>query len=259
MKTIFITGAASGIGAATARLFAREGYFVGIADVDMEKAKALAEELGTGKAMPIFCDVGKHDSVREAMRSFTDRTNGRLDVLYGNAGVLYVGEFEHIHFDKYQDILNVNAKGSVSLAMVGLTHLEHTPDSCMIFTSSAASMFGIPAYAVYAASKAFVRSLTESLNIEWEDKDIYVADIEPGLVATPMVSGERKNFVDGAPPSQVGLTAEDVAKLVWEAVTKREKIHYVIGEEANGIYQATRTMETEGVKEMIKKMMMELS
>lgn len=110
-KTIFITGAASGIGRETALFFAREGWFAEIFDRDQEGLLSLQTDIGTDRCLLKVMDVTDPKSVAEAMEVFSEATGGRMDVLFNNAGVLQMGPNEQIPLKVQQRIVDVNLKG----------------------------------------------------------------------------------------------------------------------------------------------------
>ena len=106
---LFITGAAAGIGRATARLFCRQGWFVGLADIDRAGLLALSEELGDHNAMALSLDVACPEQWQAALSAFHQRT-GRLDVLVNNAGILISGPFESNPLARHHAVVDVNLK-----------------------------------------------------------------------------------------------------------------------------------------------------
>ena len=98
-RSIFITGAASGMGRATARLFASRGWFVGIYDVNEEGLEALASEIGADNCHASPLDVSDRDAYRSVLETFDVRAGGRLDLLYNNAGIIKGGLFGDMDFE----------------------------------------------------------------------------------------------------------------------------------------------------------------
>jgi len=215
-RTIFITGAGSGIGAAVARLFASRGWFVGLYDLDLESVKRLAMDLGDN-ACADHIDVADRSSVDEAMASFSQLTGGRLDVMLNNAGLFRDERFVEADHDYLERMMRVNMNGVVNGARAAWPLLKATPDSRLINMGSAASIYGVPNEAVYSATKFFVRGLTEALRVEWEEDDITVNVVMPSYVATPMTSGVRLSHDHGGKL----LTADQIAAATWKAATTR--------------------------------------
>ena len=111
MKTVFITGAAQGIGLAIARQFAREGYQVGLFDINASRCEALLSEPEFKDAVAGFCDVRDSASIDQALATFSQATGGRLDVLVNNAGVLSGGEIMTHSESQIRAMVDVNVTG----------------------------------------------------------------------------------------------------------------------------------------------------
>lgn len=207
MKSVFITGAASGIGLATARRFASEGWFVGLYDID---GKAVEQQLSSGgfpEACGGTCDVTDRESVKKAFAQFAEATGGRMDVLINNAGVCTFGPFESNEGDAHDAVIGVNVMGLTNVAQLAFPLLKETPDSTLINISSLSSVHGTPLMAVYSASKFYVNGLSEALGIEWAEHGIRVLVIKPSLVSTSMLDGMpeqlMKSFTVDFSPEQV--------------------------------------------------------
>jgi NAD(P)-dependent dehydrogenase (short-subunit alcohol dehydrogenase family) len=107
-RAVLISGAASGIGAAAVRRFARDGWFIGIADIDGKSAKALADELGEESALALPLDVRDDASWADTVAAFGAATGGRLDALINNAGLLASGPLAEMPADKLRAMVDVN-------------------------------------------------------------------------------------------------------------------------------------------------------
>lgn len=215
-KSIFITGAAAGIGRATAQRFAAAGWRVGLYDINLAGVTALASELGSA-AVAGQLDVTNAEAFAAALADFSAGADGKLDVLFNNAGVLATGDFETVPLTRCQQLIDINTKGVVNGCHAALPYLK-AAQGRVINMASASSFYGTPAFAVYSASKFFVRGLTEALNIEWARHGIYVCDVSPLFVDTPMVAA-----VTDKPKSLaalgVRLSAPDIAAVVYKAAT----------------------------------------
>ncbi len=255
-KTIFVTGAASGIGEATVRRFAADGWFVGVVDIDADGSRAVADDLGSDSGMAITCDVTDRDQLEAAVAAFTERTGGRLDVLHANAGVLFAAPFELLTPGQMDLLIGVNAASVAHLALIALPHLKQTPGSALIITSSASALIGLPTYSVYGATKAFVRNLAEALHFEWAEHDIYVADILPEVVATAMTSN-KDNYEGGKSPKAIALGPDDVVDVVVEAIEGRSKIHWLVGETAEQLQVLSRMEDETELRDTLARMVAE--
>jgi NADP-dependent 3-hydroxy acid dehydrogenase YdfG len=237
-RSIFITGAAAGIGAATARLFAQRGWRVGAADVDAARLEALAKELGTDHVRPYEVDVRQFASVDAAIRDFAG--DGRLDAVFANAGVLYMGAHETITREQKDRLVDVNVRGVVHTIDAAFPYLARTPDAHVVAMSSTSAEYGTPQHAVYSATKFFVRGLTEALDIEYRVHGIRVSALYVAYVSTAMVLDAP---VKPATVERLGVNAtpEQVASTVWRAVHGR-RVHWRIGAEARLLHYAVRLL-----------------
>lgn len=215
MKTAFITGAAQGIGLATAKRLAAKGWFVGLYDINEEGVNQLLASGDFPNACGCFCDVTDRSSIEDALNHFSQNTHGRLDVLVNNAGVLSSGRFEDIEPRAHDLMMDINVKGLTHVAQAAFPLLKQTAGSTLVNLCSVSSVHGIPQLAVYSASKFYVNGLTEALNIEWAPYGIRVTSVKPPLVNTSMghsvVPALTKKMT-------VDLEPEDVAIAIEEAV-----------------------------------------
>ena len=227
-KTIFITGAAAGIGAATARLFAKQGWFVGLFDIDQVGLAKLQQELGTNVCMTGLLNVADEQQWQQALDSFFSKT-GRLDVLLNNAGILASGNFSEIPLKRQHQLLDVNVQGVMNGCYSAFPYLQQTANSRVINLCSASALYGQPSLAVYSATKFAVRGLTEALDLEWSTQGIRVMDVLPLFVQTNMVNNMDADSIKNM---GVHLTAEDVAQTIYQAATyqgKLPKVHWTVG------------------------------
>ncbi len=220
---IFITGAAAGIGRATAELYAAKGWFVGLYDLSAAGVVALREQIGAGQAIAEALDVSDAAAVVAALERFFAQA-GRLDVMFSCAGILSTGDFTDIPLARHHQIIDVNLKGVINGAHAAFPYLKQTPGACLINMASASAIHGAPGFASYGATKFAVKGLTEALSIEWAQYGIRVMDLLPLFVATPMVNAVA------APPKSVGrlgvkLKAEDIAAQVWAASQSKGLSH----------------------------------
>jgi short-subunit dehydrogenase len=186
MPSVFITGAASGIGLATAKHFAQQGWFVGRYDLNLEALEATQNEQDFPSSCYLQCDVTNDDQIDAALAHFAQQTDGQLNVLINNAGVLSCGEFTELSLQQQDLIIDINIKAMTHVAYKTFPLLKATPKSTMINICSASSIHGIPYLAVYSASKFFVNGFTQALQIEWEKHGIRVLSAKPAFVKTPM-------------------------------------------------------------------------
>jgi len=218
MPSIFITGAASGIGLATARVFGRAGWRLGLADLTQAGLDAVRRESGLHDAHIYVVDVTDANAMQIALADFC--ASGRLDVMHNNAGILSVGHFQEIPLKRHHQIIDINVKGVINGAYAAYPYLK-AARGLLINMSSASAIFGTPDFASYSASKFAVRGLTEALAVEWAREGIEVCDVMPPFVKTPMLTAEEKN---SGIVSRLGvnLSPEDVANEVFRVTTTRQ-------------------------------------
>ena len=216
-RSIFISGAARGIGRATAELFLTRGWRVGMYDVD---ADAVAEAAGDRPtAVHGTLDVRDADQWAKALRGFCG--DGGLDVLVNNAGVLASGPFVDLPADVQRRMVDVNVTGVVHGSLAGQPYLLRS-HGLLLNLCSASALYGQPTLATYGATKAAVKSLTEALDIEWRGSGVRVRSLLPLFVDTEMVSRDGVRATSVAHLG-VRLAAADVAAAAWKVVHERRR------------------------------------
>jgi len=177
-KTALVTGASSGIGAVFARELAREGYTVTCVARSQEKLQGLVNELGAGHRI-LVADLADRDQLQ---RIVADVESTGYSLLVNNAGYGIYGRFTEVSLDRQEHLMAVNMNALVRLSHAFLKKAE--PGDALINVSSSLSLLTYPGGAVYAASKAFVTSFTESLWYENKDRGVHVMALLPGVTDT---------------------------------------------------------------------------
>lgn len=235
-RSIFISGAAQGIGAAIARTFYQQGYKVGIYDINEASAQHLAAQLGNN-AKAGKLDVSDYAQWQNALEEFSTWA-GQLNVLVNNAGILYSGAFEKTDIQAHQRTINVNVNGVLNGCHAALPFLKQASFARVINVSSASAIYGQPDLISYSASKFAVRGITEGLDVEWQKYGIRVLDVMPLFVQTAMVAD-----MDAASIQNIGVDlkpqdiAEQVLKLVQSKGTLFTQTHHPIGLKTKIMYQ----------------------
>lgn len=224
-KAAIITGAASGIGEATARMFAREGAKVLLADVQDERGRAVAEEIARdgGEARYLHCDVAAGEDVQGMIRGALDAF-GKLDILYNNAGLGRGGSITEISEDDWDLVQNVDLKSVFLGCKFAIPVMRQGGGGAIISTASIAGLRGGARLHPYNAAKAGVINLTRSVAVEAGQWGVRVNCVCPGIIRTPIwgqimaqpvLAQEEtwRQMARGVALGRVG-TPEDIAKVV---------------------------------------------
>ncbi|RDH80529.1 short-chain dehydrogenase [Mycolicibacterium moriokaense] len=233
-RCVFITGAAAGIGRATALTFARNGYTVGGYDIDESGLTSLASNVAAlgGTAVTGHLDVTDPDEMALRLGEFTETTGGRLDVLINNAGVLLAGRFEEIDLAAQFKEIDINTKGVMNGMHAAFPYLRATPNPVVVNLASASAIYGQAELATYSATKFFVRGLTEALDIEWNRYGIRVIAMWPLYVQTAMTHDVKTGTTESL---GIRLSAQDVADAIVTAVDPSaarrliNQVHFPVG------------------------------
>lgn len=243
-KFIFITGAASGMGRETARLFAARGWFVGGYDVDEAGLETLKRELGAQNGLYESLDVTDRFAYRAALDRFGEASEGKLDLLFNNAGIGRGGPFDQMPFEDVVAVVQVNLMGVLIGIHAAAPLLKATPNALCFTTSSSSATYGMAGIAVYSATKHAVKGLTEALAVEFRAYGVRVADTLPGLIDTPILPETAKQ---NAPKEGMWrlIPPTDVAQVVWDSYHDAGgldgKIHWYVPPELHAFDLAATT------------------
>lgn len=233
-KTALITGGSSGIGLATAKLFKEEGARLIITGRDIGSLARAQEELGSD-TLVIRSDAGNLAEIESLFEQVKARFD-RLDVLFVNAGISKPTPIEHASEAQFDEVIGVNLKGVFFAIQKALPLFSDK--ASVIAVTSIANRKGIPNLSVYAASKAALRSLVQSLGLALADRGIRVNAISPGPIETPMFDRlglppdlvqTRKREIENRSPVKRFGTAEEVAKAALFLAS--DDSSYMVGEE----------------------------
>lgn len=187
-KVALVTGASSGIGAATALKLAAAGVKVGIAARRVDRLEALKADITAqgGEALVLEMDVADAGAVNAGVAKLVE-AYGKVDILFNNAGVMPLSNVEHLQTDDWNRMIDINLKGTLHATAAVLPHMIEQHSGHIFSTSSVAGRKATPGLAVYSATKFAVAAFSEGLRMEVGQKhNIRVTCIQPGLVATEL-------------------------------------------------------------------------
>jgi NADP-dependent 3-hydroxy acid dehydrogenase YdfG len=244
-RAVFITGAAAGIGRATALTFAKNGYTVGGYDIDEVGLKSLADEVDDlgGTAITGHLDVTDPTEMAQRVDEFAEAAGGRLDVMINNAGILLAGRFEDIDAARHLKEIDINTKGVVNGLHAAFPYLRDTENSVVVNLSSASAIYGQAELANYSATKFFVRGITEALDIEWHRYGIRVIAMWPLYVQTAMTDHIKTGTTESL---GIRLTAQDVADAIAKAIDPSwlrravHQVHFPVGSQTKVMAAGSR-------------------
>ncbi|ATA28640.1 putative short-chain type dehydrogenase/reductase [Mycobacterium lepraemurium] len=243
MKSIFITGAGSGMGREGAKLFHTKGWRVGAVDRNDDGLATLQQELGDDRLWTRAVDVTDKAALDGALADFcAGSTGGGLDMMWNNAGNGESGWFEDVPYDAAMRVVDVNYKAVLTGAYGALPYLKKSAGSLMFSTSSSSATYGMPRLVVYSSTKHAVKGLTEVLSVEWQRHRVRVADVLPGLIDTAIPTTTTNHSNDGAAPMTAEelratapkkgmlrlMPASSVAEVAWRAYHHPRRLHWYV-------------------------------
>src|SRR5438477_3478597 len=223
-KVAWISGATSGIGEATARLFAKEGARVALIGRRLALSRRLAAELKAegGEALPVACDVSSEPQVRDSIRRTLERF-GRLEILVNNACMVHVKPLHEYTEQEWDQVMDVNVKSMFFATKHALPHLRRSGRGCIVNVGSISSFVGQALTPVYTTSKHAIAGLTKSIALDYAAEGIRCNCVCPGITDTPMLREHLNVQPDpGAAlaarlrrvPMGVALAPDEVAKTI---------------------------------------------
>ena len=223
-QVAWISGATSGIGAATARLFAREGARVALSGRRVELARHVADEIteAGGEALVVPCDVARAEQVRHAIAATVERFGG-LNIIVNNAGMVQVKALHECDEADWDLVMGVNVKSMFLAVKYAMPHLRKNRRSYVVNVGSISSFVGQAGTPIYTTSKHAVLGLTRSIALDYAADGIRCNCVCPGITDTPML----REHLDSTPDPEatlagrlrrvcmgVALTPDDVARSI---------------------------------------------
>lgn len=205
-KIAVITGGGSGIGKATAQLFAKEGAFVIITDIHQENGQETVSEIEQqgGKAAFYEVDVANPEGVESAIGQIIE-TYKKIDILFNNAGISNVGRVDEVEPDVWDRVMSVNVKGVYLPSKYTLPHMMEQRSGVVINMSSCAAEMGLAKRAAYSATKGAVLALTKAMQVDYAPYNIRVNALLPGTILSPFVENYLKTSYDDPEVAIAGI------------------------------------------------------
>jgi NAD(P)-dependent dehydrogenase (short-subunit alcohol dehydrogenase family) len=220
-KVVFVTGAASGIGRATAVAFATEGACLAIIDRTEEALRQTEDAINDagGQVLAIACDVSAAEQVEAAVRR-TVETFSRLDIAFNNAGVENkAAPLADIELDEWDRILDVNLRGTFLCMKYEIPQMLKQGGGVVVNTSSGAGVRGVAGGSSYSASKHAIIGMTKSAALDYAKLGIRVNAVLPGNIETPMMDrftgGDIQKAIDLEPVGRLGRPEEIAEAVLW--------------------------------------------
>lgn len=261
-KTIFITGASSGLGRATALLFRSKGWKVIATMRDPGKETELAE---LDNIIPQQLDVTNTESIETAVSNTL--ASHKIDVVFNNAGYGLMGALEALTDQQIVKEIYTNLLGVIRVTQAFIPHFREKKQGLFISTTSMGGLFGFPLHSIYHATKFGVEGWSESMSFELSLHNIGIKTIAPGGFSTNFLGRsldrsshpsykelEDKLFANIDTMMEAASTPEQIAAIVYEAATDgKDQVRYVAGNDANSLYARRLEIGNEAFRKEIRQ------
>jgi short-subunit dehydrogenase len=218
IRTAFLTGASSGIGAVLAKRLAADGVEVAIAARRTEQLESLADEIRAagGRAHVHPLDVSDAEATVATLRRADDEMDG-IDLVIANAGVGHEKWAGKVSWEDCGPILDVNVRGAVATLVALAPRMAERRRGHLVGISSLAGYRGLPRNGLYSASKAFLTTYLEGLRVDLRSVNVAVTDVQPGFVRTPMTA--KNKF-----PMPFLVEADEAADAILRGIRRRDAV-----------------------------------
>lgn len=234
-KTAIVTGAGSGIGEASARIFAAEGARVAVVDRDQANGQRVAGEIG-GDSFFLSADVANSADMEAMSRTVLERF-GRIDILFNNAGVSCVGALHDTSEEEWDRVMSVNVRGIYLACKYVIPFMLQQGSGSIINMASAAATMGLAQRAAYSASKGAVYSLTKAMQADYCRAGIRVNALVPGTIYTPFVEGYlRKHYAGDIEKATRNLQKRQLSGTLGTPEDVAYAALYLASDEAKFVY-----------------------
>lgn len=234
-KVAIVTGAASGIGRASAIAFAAEGAGVVVADLDARRGQETVAQIAANGNRAVFTqvDVQKEADVSRMVEDTASRW-GRIDILFNNAGVVLVKALEEMTETEWDRVMAINVKGAFLAIKHVVPHMRRNGGGAILNTGSVGSFTGQLATPVYSASKGAIALLTKSLALDYGRDGIRVNCICPGITDTPMLREHMGHGAEGEARIRARLSRVPTGKILKPEDIARAAV-YLVSDDSAGI------------------------
>lgn len=261
-KTIFITGASSGLGKATAKLFHSKGWNV-IATMRNPQKETELKQLENIIMLPL--DVTNPEEIKTTIAKAISLQS--IDVVFNNAGYGLLGALEGLSDEQMMQQLNTNLIGVLRITQAFIPHFKANKSGVFISTTSIGGFMGFPLHSIYHATKFALEGWSEGMTFELWKFGIRIKTVAPGAIQTDFVSRsmvvnkhpdyadlENKLFENTAAMMQNASTAEQISEVVYQAATdNKDQVRYLAGTDANAIYERRMEIGKEAFRQEIGK------
>jgi NAD(P)-dependent dehydrogenase (short-subunit alcohol dehydrogenase family) len=248
-KVYLITGAASGIGAATAKLAASKGHRVLVADINKEGAETVSAALGPN-AVAVHLDICSSEKWEATLDAAWARF-GRLDVLVNNAAIVHTGYARDVPIERHGNTMNTNFMGPLTGMLTALPRFKRQGFGHIVTICSATAFLPFPGIASYAAAKHALRAFHHGLALEERDSSIAFTIVHPSSTETPMLDKEAEDDALSLAFAGPSFSPEHVAEVIMKAV-KAKSIEVFIPPERGRIVR-TVGVNPRSLRKMVER------
>jgi 3(or 17)beta-hydroxysteroid dehydrogenase len=240
-KVVVVTGAASGLGEADARLLAAEGAHVVMTDINRDRGEEIASEIGA----KFFEHDVSVESVWLELMTVVEQEHGRLDALINNAGIAVIADIETTTTDQWRKTMGVHLDGTFWGCQSAIELMKKSGGGSIVNMSSTAALVGIPSYLAYSAAKGGIRSMTKAIAIHCKQQKLGIRcnSVHPGSISTPMVHQALKELVgiDMLEASDIEKTRADLG--IGEPNDVAYMVLYLVSDESRHITGAEMVID----------------